>query len=607
MKRGNHQDSGRSQELYRISSPICHKEDTELAICSLDLLSDILVHSPFDKEAWLLLLNSGLPRYLSTQLSSTWPRELLRAMLGCLAYILLYPPLKQLEAIVDHCGRDNLVKHVLDYEAWAQFELKHPYLLILSRLAGLYDAPHAALLEEASRLAFALPRGASDLVEIEDLGVTMLEYLARRCSGEMEDHVVPTEFLQQYVKRLTSDEIKCLPDDALCRLFQGIATAIEHFPQWCETVYRASFASIDESIRGRREVYPELRRSLLKWIAGLARYRPLSLNWNLDDLLYFGHPESPDEGIPALEITALILRDSWDNRERFSAQSLCELLVGSFHQSSFARKISLIKCLHAFFQHVATDEDLEGCSESLCELAPELDGMLEDAEEDRVIFNMLEWFVTTGICDPANLPEFCCVAEQHSNGNKHPPSDDDLDQISDDGPELTAGVDGEPDTGEDASQPSWDREEGSSGGFNYSADPVLSSRVCLDGCPQRQDEQGQLSAAEEEEFADATEKGNEIEEEEFTEGIERGNADDDNEEEEISDPENEAEEEEKEEEEEEEEERDGRNSVNPGANIREGSPFKVTDMPEGGLFFEDSDDDIEFDLECMRFVNPFRD
>jgi hypothetical protein len=588
------------------------KEDTELTICSLELISNILVHSPFEEEAWRRLLKSDLLGYLSTQLSSDWPRELLGAMLGCLAHILLYPPLRQLEAILDHCRREDFVQHLLNYTEWVECELRHPYLLILSRLAGLYDAPRAALLEEASRLASALPQQVPDdpdaLVRIEDLGLTMLEYLARRCSGEIEDHVVPTTFVQQYIERLTSDEIICLPDEALCSLFQGIATAIEHFPQCCETVYRASFAAIDKSIRGRGEVYPSLRASLLKWVAGLARYRPLFLNWDLDDLLYFGDPESPDEGIPALEITALILRDSWDNRERFSAPSFCDLIAQSFCVASFARKIALAKCLHAFFQHVATDEDLRGCSISLCELAPGLEEMLRDTQKDPAIFTMIERLVTTGICDPENLPEFCRVAERQSNGRGRAPSDADVDHISHDAPELTAGVDGEPDTGENASEQSWDRGEGSSGGFDASGESILCSRVCLSGHPWRQDEQEGLSAAEEEEFADATERGHEAEEDELSEAIEGGIEAEDNEEEEISDPGNEAEElEEEEEEEEKEDERERGNSVNPGTDVPDGYPRKVADIPEGYFFSEDSDDDLEFDLECMRFVNPFRD
>jgi hypothetical protein len=117
---------------------------------------------------------------------------------------------------------------------------------------------------------------------------------------------------------------------------------VKHFPQWCDELYRASFVTIDQSIR-RRQHYPALRRGLLKWVAGLARYRPKRLKWDSVLLSYFSESDSPDDGVPAWDITTIVFTDSWDCGKNFPAMWFCEYCQTSFLEQTASAKAALLR------------------------------------------------------------------------------------------------------------------------------------------------------------------------------------------------------------------------------------------------------------------------
>jgi hypothetical protein len=112
-------------------SPV-DNQDTELTVSSLELISNILVHSTFEeREVCVLLLNSDL------LCSAAWH----------ISYFILLSTSPRQSWIT---APEAFVRQLIHDQTWVECERRHPSLLILSRLTGLYDAPHAALLGDAS-------------------------------------------------------------------------------------------------------------------------------------------------------------------------------------------------------------------------------------------------------------------------------------------------------------------------------------------------------------------------------------------------------------------------------------------------------------------------
>jgi hypothetical protein len=585
--------------------------DADKVIADLDCLSDALSHTLFVERVWALLLDSGIIYFLATQLSSAWPPVLLVTMLNCLSHILLYAPEDELRLIRERYPEHEFVQPLLEYSSWIDYDLRFPYILILSRLTRLYGTSAAALLEAAGRLACVLSDTTPGLITVEDVRDTLIEYLGQRYSGTNEASSLPRAFIQEYVKRGTCDDIKLLPDDALCSLFRGLASAVHHFPQWCESIYRASFQTIDQDIQ-QREVYPALRESLLNWIAGLAKFRPKPLNWNIDLLIYFGHPDSPDQGTRALEITTLIFTNLWDNHKRFPAGVFCEYCLAILGNTSLESQMALFGCVSAFLDHVARPRDHEVCAAFTDLFMPDFDAAMTEIDPlngdlKRVAFQLVDSFIRYGLCSSEDFAESCWYTKRSISGDgggrqiSQQHEDTDAWEIpamcADDDPDVEI-VDspGEVFSMDGAS----DRDTGRRG--------VSQPEECgNEDATSAEREHGEGDGFDEEESDGAEESGNEDENVMDEDGERRSTgAGNRNEEEE---PGNEEEEPGNEEEAEEEEDKQG-DELDHFASDRqrqENDSATMASDPAMELFPEDSSDDSEFDLDYIRLVNPFSD
>jgi hypothetical protein len=258
------------------------------------------------------------------------------------------------------------------------------------------------------------------MISVAELGGAMIDYLAKRYCGDTDEDAIPMIFIHEYVEHGLSDQANDLEDEALCGLFHGITTAVDRFPQWCDAVYRASFIRIDADIRKRTQLYPRLRENMLRWIAGLARFRPMPFKWNLELLEYFGDPYSPDHGIPALEISALIFSNAWNNDKLFPDQSFCEYFLGCCNDCSFERRLPLLRCLHNFLQHVAIPNRRDLYVPFFRPVFDFLDNIMTNggtghADLEVVVFRVMDWFLGHGMCSAVGLDEPSWWAERRGD------------------------------------------------------------------------------------------------------------------------------------------------------------------------------------------------
>jgi hypothetical protein len=583
-------------------------EDAEEVEWTLGFVSDALANSVFEPTIWKLLLDSNIIQYLATQLPGEWPGSLIVAMLNCLSNILLFPPEAYLEQIRERYPQDDFIRPLLDYNYWINSDLRFPYVLILSRLTRLYGASSAPLLEHASRLARDLSDKNPEIITVEAVGSTMIDYLAQRYSGATEEESIPMVFIQEYMRRATSNQIRFLPPAALCSLFQGITAAIHHFPQWCDCVYRASFVTIDRDIQQHAEFYPALRESLLNWIAELARWRPGPLKWNIELLTYFGDPDAPDQGRRALEITTLVFNRLWGNHKRFPAQRFCDYGTMMFQASSFAGKRALFACLSAFFDKVAIPADWAVCTSFARDIMPGLHQMMtEDFAEDldtctitedlkRSVCQLLDSFVKCGIFTPKDFIALSWYEARPRNPEGNPRDDaglepcqqtpEDRQDTSHSETQLGPGGDGmtREHMNDDILKGFGDRIEPSAGGLG---DCGAESGTKYDA----------VGFADEDGTTEEHEGEMKFEEEDYDDAEESGTEDDNmrimNEDEERP-----------EEEEADEMDDDTNNSVS--GDRKEGDELMARDGDAAlEMFTDDSSEDSEFDLNCMTFKDPW--
>jgi hypothetical protein len=573
-----------------LSADVIRNADTVVA--DLECLSDALSHTVFEEKVWGLLLDSGIIHFLATQLCSTWPPRLLVIMLNCLSHMLLYAPENELQRIRERYPQDEFVQPLLAYSSWIDCDLRFPYIIILSRLTRLYGTSAAALLEEASRLACVLSDDTPGLITVEDVADTLINYLDQRYSGTNEARSLPRAFIQEYVKRGTCDAIKTLPDSALCSLFRGLASAVHHFPQWCESLYRASFQTIDQDIR-QREVYPALRESLLNWIAGLAKFRPKPLNWNMDLLICFGHPDSDDEGRRALEITTLIFTNCWGNHKRFPAQSFCEYCLAILGQTSFQAQMALFGCLSAFLDHVARPSDREVCAAFTDAFMPDFDATMTEVDPltgdfKRVVFQLVDSFIRHGLCSFEDFAESCWYTKRPMRGES--------------GGQQTSQGQQDTDASEIPAMCADDEVAVQTPDQDADSDIMDSPRrdFSPDGATDRGT--GRRDVCQRDEFGneDGTSaepesgKGEGFDEEESDAAEESGNEDEN-----VIDEVSENEEEDK--------QGDELDHCVSDSHGQENEPARMGGDLAMKLFPEDSSEDSEFDLDYIRLVNPFSD
>jgi hypothetical protein len=164
----------------------------------------------------------------------------------------------------------------------------------------------------------------------------------------------PAAFLQPFLEWAMSPmtvEIGVVPDDAILLIFKTLSLLTRHYPGLCGVLYRYRILAVDQYLQARPNLCAKCQALLMDIVLGLAERSARSLVWNQEYFFHFANPERADQGIPALMITALVMRHAFAWHPDFALDEIWDrLLSGGPEDAPYERKVGILRCVIAFLQ-----------------------------------------------------------------------------------------------------------------------------------------------------------------------------------------------------------------------------------------------------------------
>jgi hypothetical protein len=186
----------------------------------------------------------------------------------------------------------------------------------------------------------------------------------------------PAGFFQPFLEWATSPmavDIGVVPDGAIALLFKTLSLLTRHYPRLCDVLYRYPIIDVDTSLQARPGVCAKCQALLMEIVLGLAKRSARYVVWNQECFFHFANPERHDHGIPALRITARVLKHAFAWHPDLARDEIWCALLSRDDDTPFERKVGIVRCVLAFLQGTDAEES-NAFPQPMIELLP---GLLE--------------------------------------------------------------------------------------------------------------------------------------------------------------------------------------------------------------------------------------
>jgi hypothetical protein len=311
-------------------------------ISSLTLISHILQTLPFNGDTWRWVLTSPLLPILQVSLQQLLT-QLFVPTLECLASVLSYPPIEIAEMAKDGAIL-QFIPLVLRSVNLVSEESRRLYLFTLALLSRLFDPRIGQVFECITALACDGSEDTFTIAPLPELRDEMKNYLEGSLLTDGDAFSKALNFFALFVKRGREMPFDTLTDVDISMLYGGMAVACGHFRHLSSFFEGFDFVGAHDALPVKSDCYPEARKSLLELARALVRYNARGLGWTLQNAIFFGHPDSPDHGIAALDITKDVVANLWGIEEFWPVDAFCDWVFGTFVDYVCDGKPKLLRC-----------------------------------------------------------------------------------------------------------------------------------------------------------------------------------------------------------------------------------------------------------------------
>jgi hypothetical protein len=317
-------------------------------LCSISqFLQNPSDDNSYDAGAWDMIVQSPIIPCLLSSIDPNANGQLLSTMLMTLTDVLSYPPDTEFYRIP--WGRLNLEPLLACSEDLCRPErFGTAYLLLMSRIATLCCPSFGELYHVAIRL--------NDLAPEPTLSPRFrgeIVTLIRGCFASQRPPAVH-DYLDWFQRLWLSSGWRDSSLALASALVDAMRVAIRYFVQDCGLGLRSAFEGVFQEMSRRSEVYETLRPVVLTALLPLAEFDPDQVPWNMDLLQNLGDPENEDEGIPALEITHIVINRAIHPPDFPPDDFLHWIVAHLTHKHRFTTKPKILDILDRYLTRYVT-------------------------------------------------------------------------------------------------------------------------------------------------------------------------------------------------------------------------------------------------------------